>query len=149
MLHHLPAALVCLATITVPTSPDVTGQSRPPVSEKDARTPAQRKINSQVLYEIYRRQGLAARKQIPDGPTGVRIDSKGRALVDVRAEVTPALRRRLTALGATLVSTSQPDRSTIAWIPLLKIERLAADRSVVAIEPKAEAAIRRPEEHKL
>jgi hypothetical protein len=54
---------------------------------KEARTAAQRKINSQLLYEIYRRRGVADKKGIPPGPTDVRIDKAGRALVDVRADL--------------------------------------------------------------
>ena len=34
-------------------------------SEKAARTPAQQKINSQLLYEIYRRRGVARRHHRP------------------------------------------------------------------------------------
>jgi hypothetical protein len=59
-------------------------------SEKDARTPAQAKINSQILYEIYRDRGDAERKNVPSTPTGIDVDGRGRALVDVRADVTAA-----------------------------------------------------------
>jgi hypothetical protein len=112
-------------------------------SEKDSRTPAQRKINSQVLYEIYRVRGQAAVKHVPPGATGVRIDAKGRAFVDVRAEVTRALQRRVVALGGTITSVSKEYRSIIAWVPLRRLETLAKERAVRAIEPAAEAAIRR------
>jgi len=88
-------------------------QSRPP-SEKESRTPAQRKISSQLLYEIYRRRGEAERKRVPPGPTGVKIDEKGRALVDVRAEVTPAIEKKIRDLGGTILSTSAQYLSIIA-----------------------------------
>ena len=113
-------------------------------SEKEARTPAQRKINSQLLYEIYRRRGEAARKGIPPQPTGVRIDPQRRALVDVRAEVTPALQATLRSLGGVIISVSAPYRSIIARVPLLKLERLAEDPAVMFIEPAAEAMTVRP-----
>ena len=74
---------------------------QPQVSEKERRTPAQQKINSQLLYEIYRLRGEAVRKGVPTGPTGVKIDARGRALVDVRAAVTPAILRRIRGLGGT------------------------------------------------
>ena len=112
---------------------------RPPASEKDARTPAQQKINSQLLYEIYRRRGEAVKKGVPPGETGVKIDKKGRALVDVRVEVTPAIERAVREAGGTIVSTSPPYHSVIAWIPLLKLETLAENPAVRAIEPTAEA----------
>jgi hypothetical protein len=113
------------------------------VSEKQARTPAQRKINSQLLIEIYRRRGQAAAKRVPAGATGVKIDEAGRALVDVRADVTPALESRVTALGGIIVSSSPEHRSTIAWVPLLRLERLAQHSTVRAIEPAAQATTAR------
>jgi hypothetical protein len=58
---------------------------RPAPSEKESRTPAQQKINSQLLYEVYRFRGEAKQKNVPPDPTGVKLDAKGRALVDVRA----------------------------------------------------------------
>jgi hypothetical protein len=114
----------------------------PAPSERDSRTPAQRKINSQLLYEIYRLQGTAAQKGVPTEPTGVRIDDKQRAFVDVRADVTPELQQAIETLGGTIVSTSERDRSTLAWIPLLKLEQLAEESAVTAIEPAAEAITR-------
>lgn len=138
------AAICCSACATRPAlataeSDEPRTQSERTQSEKDARTPAQQKINSQLLYEIYRRRGEAKRKNVPPGPTGVRIDRKDRALVDVRAEVVPALEKKLRALGSTIVSTSREYRSIIAWVPILRIERLAADSTVRAVEPAAEA----------
>ncbi len=111
----------------------------PQASEKDSRTPAQQKIDSQVLYEIYRRRGEAVKKGVPPGETGVQIDKKGRALVDVRVEVTPAIERAIRQAGGTIVSTSPGYLSVIAWIPLLKIEPLAQNPAVRAVEPAAEA----------
>jgi len=109
------------------------------IDEKDSRTPAERKINSQLLYEIYRLQGKADEKHVPPGATGVKIDAKKRALVDLRADVTPALEKELDALGSAVVSTSLATHSIIAWIPLLKLEGLAGDAVIRAIEPAAES----------
>jgi len=116
----------------------------PVPSEKELRTDAQKKIDSQVLYEIYRAQGLAAEKRVPPDPTGVRIDEKKRALIDVRAPVTAALSDAIAKLDGTVVSSSAQYNSTIAWIPLLKLEQLADNPAVVAIQPAAEATTQRP-----
>jgi hypothetical protein len=135
-------AIVTTCTIPPAASPvfaSPAGDQSPSRSEKEARTPAQQKINSQILQEIYRRHGQAKEKDVPPGPSGVRLDEKDRALIDVRAEVTPALQKKLRDMGSTIVSTSREYLSTIAWVPVLKIERLAADKSVRAIEPAAEA----------
>ena len=137
--------VLLLAVASVPTdsgsappSPSTTLQQFMP-SEKESRTPAQRKISSQLLYEIYRLRGEAAQKGVPEGDTLVRVDEKTRALVDVRAEVTPALLEKVEKLGSTIVSTSREYHSIVAWIPLMKLEGLAEDAAVRAIEPKAEA----------
>src|SRR5258708_3968788 len=108
-------------------------------SEKASRTPAQQKIDSHLLQEIYRRRGQAAEKQIPIGPTGVRIDKSGRALVDVRAPVTPRLEQKIRRIKGIVVSTSVEYLSIVAWVPLMKLESLAEDGTVVAIVPAAEA----------
>lgn len=113
-------------------------------SEKEARTPAQRKINSQLLYEIYRRRGEAERKGIPPGPTGVTIDARGRALVDVRAPVTKALQKTIRSGGGVIISTSPVHHSIIARVPLLALEGIAEHRAVKFIEPAAEARTVRP-----
>ena len=127
----------CHQTLTAAPVPSA---QRPMPSEKESRTPAQRKIDSQILYELYRLRGQAKQKNVPPDPTGVRIDKTGRAFVDVRAEVTPALEKKVRSLGGTIQSTSAEYRSIIAWIPLKNIERLAEDRTVRSIVPAAEAA---------
>jgi hypothetical protein len=127
----------CLQARTAAPVPSV---QRPVASEKESRTPAQKKIDSQILYELYRVRGQAKQKNVPPDPTGVRIDPAGRALVDVRADVTPVLEKKVGDLGGTIQSTSREYRSIIAWIPLTKLERLADDPAVRAIVPAAEAA---------
>lgn len=99
---------------------------------------AELKIDSQLLVEIHRLQG----KPSPPDKTGVKIDADKRALIDVRAVVTPELQKTVASAGGTIVSTSVRDHSILAWVPLLKIERLAGDPAVRAIVPAAQAIIR-------
>ena len=119
-------------------APSFAGQA-PSRSEKTERSAAQQKINSQLLYEIYGRRGEAERKGVPPGSTGVKIDARGRALVDVRADVSAALQHKIRTYGGTVLSTSRESHSIIARVPLLRLERLAADPSVRFIEPAADA----------
>ena len=65
----------------------------------------------------------------------IQVDRHGRALVDVRAQVRPELEKKIKALGGVVVSTSQTYDSIVGWMPLLTLERLAADPTVRAIEP--------------
>jgi len=102
---------------------------------RDARTAAIQKIDARVMTEISRRRG-DPRQHAPIR-RDVRVDRHGRALVDVRAQVRPALERKLRALGGVVVSTSIAYDSIVGWVPLLTLERLAADPAVRAIAPAA------------
>ena len=134
ILITLPA---CLAAAGLPAGPPHAPHSLS--QEKDTRTAAQRKIDSQLLYEIYRSRGQAEEKHVPPGPTGVKLDKKGRALVDVRVEVTSQMQALIRSVGGTIVDTSGEYRSIIAWVPLSKLERLAGDPAVHSIHPAPEA----------
>jgi hypothetical protein len=107
-------------------------------SEKEARSAAQQKIDSQILQEIYRKRGQTEKLVSPE-PTLVRIDARGRALVDIRAKVTTGLVNRVKKRGGVIVSTDVRYDSIIARVPLLEIERLASDPAVRSIIPAAEA----------
>jgi len=101
---------------------------------RDARTLAQEKINPRVMAAIYHRRGDGKGKTVAAGPS-IHVDRHGRALVDVRAQVRPELEKKMKALGGVVVSTSRTYDSIVGWMPLLTLERLAADRTVRAIEP--------------
>ena len=106
-------------------------------SEKEARTAAQQKIDSQILQEIYRKRGQTEKLVSPE-PTLVRIDARGRALIDIRAKVTTDVVNRVKRRGGVIVSTDAKYDSIIARVPLLEIERLASDPAVRTIIPAAE-----------
>lgn len=132
-------AALSFAAACAAAAAQVPGQGVP---DKSKRTPAQRKLDSHLLGEIARRQAPGAHA---DGPadTTVRIDSDGRALVDVRAPVTPELEARIRREKGVIVSTSAPSHSIVAWIPLLKLEALADDPAVVSIVVAPEAVTNR------
>ncbi len=111
--------------------------------EKVSRTRAQQKIDSQLLFEIYRKQGTGAEERVPSEKTGIKIDRQGRAFVDVRAEVTQAVQKKIRDLGGTIYTTSIEYRSIVAWVPLSKLEQLADEFAVISIIPKPEAVIRK------
>ena len=126
-------AVVLTAVIVVPAA---RAQRTTPAdySGRNARTAAERKINPTVLSEILRRRGDVQPAAIP-ATRGIRIDRHGRALVDVRAQVRPELQKKFRALGGVVVTTSRTYDSIVGWMPLLTLERLAADPTVRAIEP--------------
>ena len=61
--------------------------------EKNARTPAQQKLSSQLLSAIRSAKAAPAKKQAPSENLLVKIDRRQRALVDVRAPVTARIDR--------------------------------------------------------
>jgi hypothetical protein len=130
-------ALFCvlvMATIVVPAA-RAQRKAMPESRPRDARTLAQEKINTRVLSAIYHRRGDAKGKTVPVVGSTIQVDRHGRALVDVRAHVRPELEKKFKALGGIIVSTSGTYDSIVGWMPLLTLERLAADRTVRAIEP--------------
>jgi hypothetical protein len=104
-------------------------------SGRDARTAAEQKIDVTLLSEIHRRRGDVRPAAALASNTSVRIDRHGRALVDVRAPVGPELQKKVRALGGLVVRTTRTYDSIVSWVPLLTLERLAADPNVRAIEP--------------
>lgn len=107
--------------------------------EKRTRTAAQKKIDSQLLYAIYRQRGEAQAKGIPSGEFGVKYDEKGRAIVSIRARVTKTLLAKIKSLGGKVISSSERYRDIQAHLPLDKLEELASLKDVYAIMPAEEA----------
>ncbi len=109
----------------------VRAAAQPP---KSSQTAAQ-KIDGRLLRAIAR--GRAGAAQPLDAL--LRIDAKGRALVEIRADVTDALEQQLRDAQATTVSTLPQYRSILAWVPLAALEALAARDDVYAIQPAPQA----------
>ena len=109
------------------------------VDEKEARTPAQKKLDSQLLYAIYQMRGEAEAKGVPTEPIVLRRDEKQRVFVDIRSEVTKKLTSLLKKTGSKVVSVTSKDHSVIAYVPLNQLERIAELREVQFISQPAEA----------
>jgi len=135
-LRAVAFVVFCAGAAAAVGVPGVRAQRGTPVANhpKDARVVAQYKIAPRVLSEIYRRRGDARQKTIAVDRRGVSLDRHGRVLVDVRADVRPALEKKIKALGGVIVSSSIPSRSIVGWMPLMTLERLAADPAVTAID---------------
>jgi hypothetical protein len=114
-------------------------QGKTPRSEKESRTPEQKKIDSQLLYAIYQMRGEAAAKGVPTEPIQLRKDHKGRVFVDVTAKVSKKLLSRIEKLGGKIVYSSERYNSITAYIPLKELESLAHSSDVKFIMPHAEA----------
>jgi hypothetical protein len=107
--------------------------------EKYSRTPAQQKIDSNILYTERMLQGQEAAPGVPFLDTGVDLDASNHLVVDMVANVTDALLTRLSVAGASVLYSNVGLRSIRATIPPDKIEEIAALPDVIFISPQQES----------
>jgi hypothetical protein len=103
-------------------------------------TPAQRKIASDLLDAIKRDRGDPP---VSPRPPEIDLDQKGRALIDLRAEVTDALLAQIKVLGGDVISAFPEYQAVRARMPLKKIEALAERAEVKSIRLADKAEVKR------
>jgi hypothetical protein len=108
--------------------------------DKAARTPAQKKIDSNLIYTMRMMAGMPAAPGVPFLYTGVDLDANNNMVVDMVANVTDQLLRQLTAAGAQVLYTNVKLRSIRAIIPPGQIEGIASSPDVIFISPKQGSA---------
>ncbi|HEY6849424.1 MAG TPA: Ig-like domain repeat protein [Terracidiphilus sp.] len=107
--------------------------------EKNSRTPAQRKIDSNVLYTLRMMDGIAAAPGVQYLETGVELDANNNIAVDIVANVNESLLNMLSDAGALILYSNAGLRSIRALIPPGRIEGIAASPDVIFISPKQNA----------
>lgn len=111
--------------------------------DKSSLTPAQKKLDSQLLIAIRQRRGE------PTDRTGtttlVKIDSEGNTIVDISCTVTPALLAGIERLGGKVIFKYEEYHTVRARVSLAKLETLAALDDVRFVMPAAEAMTNRPQ----
>jgi len=117
-------------------SPEAQLQIKALLEEKDSRTPAQQKIDSQLLYAVKLRRGDALSAMVPNLTVDVEADDNGTVTVDITANVSGKLLSRIKDLGADILS-SEPDYHTLrAKVSLDRLEEIAGLPGVRFIQPK-------------
>lgn len=117
-------------------------QIRVLMDEKRSRTPAQRKVGSDLLMEIHRTQKSAFLEKLPQLQTRARVAADGKVLVDLGADVSEALLWRIGQLGGEVVNAHPKYRAVRARLPLSKILALAEDPSVTNIRSADQFTVR-------
>jgi subtilisin-like proprotein convertase family protein len=116
-------------------SPQAISQMQTLIAAKEARTPLQRKISSQLLYAKYGNgldvKGALASNLVPD--------DSGRIAMDLKGTVNADLIEAVTNLGGTVTSSSIPHGSVRALISLDQLENVAALPSVRSVRPAMKA----------
>ncbi len=100
------------------------------MQEKASRTPAQRRLSSDLLLEIRRQRGETIVEGLSSVRSSVRSDRTGRVPIDIQAEVTDGLLRRIAALGGRVVSAHAGYGAIRANVPLKQLEALAQSPQV-------------------
>ena len=120
----------------------------------EQRTPARQKLNSQLqdaLRAPLQKPTVAgtSRLQATDPDTknkreATEADAKNeRVMVDIRADVTPTVLKRIRDLGGTVISSVPKYQAIRAQLPLRAVERLAALDAIRTIRPADEAVTRK------
>lgn len=116
-------------------SKEVASQIASLEQEKDARTPAQQKMDSQLIYASKMSQGFAISSAVKTLEVEIPEDESGSVLVDISGEVTPELLQQIVDAGGT-VQSAFPEYKTIrAILPLEQIEGIAENLAVRFIGP--------------
>ena len=120
------------------------------LAAKARRTSAQRKVGSQLLEraaaEALRRSGQPLPRDAEPSTEPLREQEQaedGRVLVDIRADVSPAVLARIRELGGAVVTSVPGYRAIRALLPLPSVERLAALDAVRTIRTADEAVTRK------
>ncbi len=112
------------------------------IAEKESRTPAQQKIDSQLIYagKMYRGQSIAA--GIPTLEVNVGLESDGRVVVDITAYVVDEkLLTGIKTAGGEVLLVSEPYRSIRAKVPINQLETIANYSQVRFIQPEQKALV--------
>ena len=111
------------------------------LADKESRTKAQQKIDSQLLYASRMARGLDAAPGVPTLETGIIVNSKGLVEVDIRAPIGAGVEALVRSVGGTVVRTFDFAHSIEALVPVGELEKIAADSRVQFIMPKAQAML--------
>ena len=98
--------------------------------DKQLRTPAQQKIDSNILYTIRMMRGESAVSGVAVLDTGVELDERNRIVVDITATVSDALLQQLKKAGATTLDVNAQFHAIRALVPPAQIETIAASADV-------------------
>ena len=107
--------------------------------EKAARSPAQQKLDSKLLFAARKHRGEAPVPGVPTLNVSIPTDPSGRVHVQIRGEITTHLVAECEKHGGSVLKSFPEYQSLYATIPLKRLEKLAERADVWWIAPPAEA----------
>jgi subtilisin-like proprotein convertase family protein len=122
--------------------PSVAEQAAAVQAEKTSRTPAERKVDANLLFSVRERAGEPA---VPGAPAlrSLLVNPPGPLLVDIDAEVGDRLLRAIEARGGEVINAHPRFGAVRAALPSASVLPLAARAEVVGIRPADEAITNR------
>ncbi len=108
--------------------------------EKESRTTAQRKIDSQLIYAMRIKSGKSVAPGVENQAVDIPVDDLGAPVVDITAQVDEKLMEALAANGARVLSSFPRYRSIRAAVPFDRLEAIAALSQVIFIQPRQDGA---------
>ncbi|MEM7482855.1 MAG: S8 family serine peptidase [Acidobacteriota bacterium] len=127
-------ALPLVAQAEAPT-PSALEQIQTLTQMKKARTPAQHKLDSNLLIEVLRQRRDPATARLQEFRTGIDLDARERVMVDIRAEVTDELLAAVNDLGGWVESAFPRWNTLRVQLPLAALEALAERAEVRGVRP--------------
>lgn len=106
-------------------SPGASRQIQQLIEEKVTRTPAQKKISSDLLLNREAPRGSAILDDVPELRSAVEVDETGDTLVDIKGEVTDELMARIEAVGGEVVNSFPQYQAIRALLPIDRLEEVA------------------------
>ncbi len=106
--------------------------------EKASRTPAQQKIDSQLLYAMKMERAEPIASGVNSLQVNVGANDQGRVVVDISASVNDKLLQMLVSNGANVLVSTPDYNSVRVEVSLNRLEDIAASDSVYFIQPKQE-----------
>ncbi len=104
--------------------------------EKESRTPAQKKIDSQLLYATRMERAQPIALGVSSLQVNVGANEQGRVVVDISAAVDDNLLQLLANNGAVVLVSTPEYHSVRAEVSLNRLEDIAGSDSVYFIQPK-------------
>ena len=114
-----------------------------PMTEKESRTAAQRKLDSHIVLALKKSRGEAPFDQPTSLDPDLAVEADGRVLVDLDAAVTGALLARIESTGGKIIASFEASHAIRALVPLAQMEALAGRADVKFISPAAQGTTNR------
>src|SRR3954447_25374005 len=136
-----PAQPPASQTADTDIAPEALAQIEALIREKELRSEAEQKIDSQLIAELRMERGQRIAIGVDVAVTDLPYAIDGHVVVDVKARITDELVARVTGLGMEVLA-SDPESGTLrVHLDIAQVEALAALPDVSFVQPKQDAQV--------